>query len=80
MIKGIMHTADFEENTITIEVQGEFRVSAGGYVLLTDREYEELTKSSNSESSPHYFNAPEDDKSSRYCRCGKYLTDSIHLR
>ena len=44
MIKGIMHSADFEENTITIEVQGEFRVMAVGYVLLTDREWEKLSK------------------------------------
>jgi hypothetical protein len=44
MIKGIMHSADFEENTITLEIQGEFRVMAGGYVLLTDREWEELSK------------------------------------
>lgn len=29
---------------------------------------------------PHYFNAPDEDKGSRFCRCGKYLTDDIHLR
>ena len=29
---------------------------------------------------PHYFNAPDEDKSSRFCRCGKYLTDDVHLR
>lgn len=29
---------------------------------------------------PHYFNAPDEDKSSRFCKCGKYLTDEIHLR
>ena len=29
---------------------------------------------------PHYFNAPDEDKSSRFCRCGKYLTDDIHLK
>ena len=28
----------------------------------------------------HYFNAPDDDKSSRICRCGRYLTDDIHHR
>lgn len=28
----------------------------------------------------HYFDAPEDDKSSRFCKCGKYLTDNIHIR
>lgn len=29
---------------------------------------------------PHYFNAPDEDKGSRFCRCGKYLTDGVHLR
>lgn len=29
---------------------------------------------------PHIFNAPDEDKSSRFCRCGKYLTDDVHLR
>lgn len=29
---------------------------------------------------PHYFNAPDEDKSSRFCRCGKCLTDDVHLR
>lgn len=29
---------------------------------------------------PHYFNAPDEDKGSRFCRCGKYLTDDVHLR
>ena len=29
---------------------------------------------------PHIFNAPDEDKSSRFCRCGKYLTDAVHLR
>lgn len=28
----------------------------------------------------HIFNAPENDKGSRFCICGKYLTDDIHLR
>lgn len=28
----------------------------------------------------HYFNAPDDDKGSRFCKCGKYLTDEIHHR
>lgn len=28
----------------------------------------------------HYFNAPDEDKSSRFCRCGKYLTDKVHIR
>jgi hypothetical protein len=29
---------------------------------------------------PHYFDAPDEDKSSRFCKCGKYLTDDVHLR
>lgn len=29
---------------------------------------------------PHYFSAPDEDKDSRFCRCGKYLTDDVHLR
>ena len=28
----------------------------------------------------HYFNAPEEDKGSRFCQCGKYLTDEVHIR
>ena len=28
----------------------------------------------------HYFNAPDEDKKSRFCRCGKYLTDNVHIR
>jgi len=28
----------------------------------------------------HYFNAPIEDKDSRFCQCGKYLTDKIHFR
>jgi len=44
MYKGKMYCADFEENTITIEVEGEFSVRAGDYVLLSIEEYEELSK------------------------------------
>ena len=44
MYKGKMYCADFEENTITIEVEGEFLVRAGDYVLLSIEEYEELSK------------------------------------
>jgi hypothetical protein len=29
---------------------------------------------------PHYFCSPELEKSSRFCICGKYLTDEIHFR
>ena len=28
----------------------------------------------------HIFNAPDEDKSSYFCRCGAYLTDNIHKR
>jgi len=28
----------------------------------------------------HYFNAPDEDKKSRFCRCGEYLTSDIHER
>jgi len=28
----------------------------------------------------HYFNAPDENKNSRFCKCGKYLTDKIHVR
>jgi len=44
MYKGKMYCADFEENTITIEVEGEFSVRAGDYVLLSVEEYEKLSK------------------------------------
>ncbi len=27
----------------------------------------------------HLFDAPDDDKSSKFCKCGAYLTDEIHL-
>jgi len=27
----------------------------------------------------HYFNAPDEDKHSRFCMCGKYLTDNCHI-
>jgi hypothetical protein len=30
------------------------------------------------EEESHYFNAPDDDKSSMFCRCGKYITNPIH--
>ena len=30
--------------------------------------------------STHYFHAPDDDKGSRFCICGKYLTDEVHKR
>jgi hypothetical protein len=30
------------------------------------------------EEGSHYFNAPDDDKSSMFCRCGKYITNPIH--
>ena len=44
MHKGKMYMADFEENTITIQVEGEFSVVAGDYVLLSVEEYKELSK------------------------------------
>lgn len=44
MYKGKMYCADFEKNTITIEVEGEFSVRAGDYVLLSIEEYEGLNK------------------------------------
>ena len=28
----------------------------------------------------HFFNAPENDKKSMFCKCGKYLTDEVHYR
>jgi len=28
----------------------------------------------------HIFNAPDDDKESRFCRCGEYLTHPVHVR
>ena len=28
----------------------------------------------------HYFCAPDGDKGSRFCTCGKYLTDEVHIR
>ena len=28
----------------------------------------------------HYFSAPDNDKYSVYCKCGKYLTDPVHNR
>jgi len=35
----------------------------------------------NSTMEEHYFCAPESDKSSYYCdKCGKYLTDEVHIR
>lgn len=43
-------------------------------------EVKNLRISDVSDSLPHYFNAPDEDKGSRFCRCGKYLTDDIHLR
>ena len=42
MYKGKMFSADFEENTISIQVEGEFRVVSGDYVVLSATEYEEL--------------------------------------
>jgi hypothetical protein len=42
MYKGQIHSVDFEDNTITIEVDGEFSVRAGEYVILTIQEYENL--------------------------------------
>lgn len=28
----------------------------------------------------HFFSAAENDKSSFFCKCGKYLTDEVHYR
>lgn len=44
-----------------------------------ESEYSDL-KTHEKKPLPHVFNAPEDNKGSRFCRCGKYLTDNIHLR
>jgi len=34
-----------------------------------------------SEASTHYFSAPDDDKSSRWCQhCGEYLTHPNHVQ
>ena len=28
----------------------------------------------------HYFNAPDENKSSHFCKCGKFISDKIHFR
>lgn len=28
----------------------------------------------------HHFNAPDNEKNSVWCRCGRYLTDPVHNR
>ncbi len=45
-----------------------------------EAQHEALRLSAVSYQLPHYFNAPDEDKGSRFCRCGKYLTDDVHLR
>lgn len=32
------------------------------------------------ETKKHYFNALIENKDSRFCQCGKYLTHEIHFR
>ena len=44
MIKGEMITGDFEENTITFEIDGKMTLQAGNYVILKQDEYDALVK------------------------------------
>ena len=39
MIKGELITGDFEENTMTFEIEGEMILKAGRYIILTEEEY-----------------------------------------
>lgn len=32
------------------------------------------------DNTPHRFNAPDDNKQSRFCICGMYLTHEVHIR
>ena len=48
--------------------------------VWNETEQEQLRIAAVSYQLPHYFNAPDEDKSSRFCICGKYLTDDVHLR
>lgn len=45
-----------------------------------EAQQEVLRLSAGSYQLPHTFNAPDEDKCSRFCKCGKYLTDEVHLR
>ena len=42
MYEGKLISADFEESTMEFEIQHEFTVRAGDYVILTKEEYEKL--------------------------------------
>lgn len=44
MYKGKIISADFEEGTMEFEIEHEFTVKAGEYVILTDEEYKNLIK------------------------------------
>lgn len=47
---------------------------------LQDKEMESPYVCEGCEGKKHYFNAPDEDKSSRVCRCGEYLTSKVHIR
>ena len=41
--KGKLISADFEESTMEFEIDHEFTVRAGEYVIMTAEEYERIT-------------------------------------
>ena len=38
-IKGELLTGDFVENTMTFEIEGEFTLQAGSYIIVREEEY-----------------------------------------
>ncbi len=60
-IKGGLLSGDFLENTMTFEIEGDFRLQAGNYIIVKEEEYKE----------PEMYEALKklchiDDK---YCKC-----------
>jgi len=52
----------------------DFKTVCGAMVEIA----EYTTKNRSKE--PHIFNAPDENKSSFWCKCGAYLTDEVHKR
>ena len=73
-------SADFEESTMEFEIQHEFTVKAGDYVILHKADYEKLVsgvESENGKLPPHIIKSVCDHKKMRgpdglyYCgKCG----------
>ena len=50
IFKGDLITGDFQDKTMTFEIEGEMTLQAGNYTILPTKMYEELVNGANTES------------------------------